>query len=103
VILIRHLAPAVKQLLDTVQQLLPQTATNQIFTLASATPFGSSTNGPRVICLQFPSATDEHAAFTASQKHGSEHIYPDLDLITLQQQRRPSVSLTHKQLKQDSF
>ncbi|KAL0036851.1 hypothetical protein WJX77_002274 [Trebouxia sp. C0004] len=37
----------------------------------------------------------------ASQKHGSEQTYPDLDLTTMQQQRPPNVSLTHKQLKQD--
>ncbi len=109
--LVRHSAPAVKQCPDTVQQLLHQPVTNKLITTASATPFGSRTNGViclhlptfAYICLQFPRATDKHAAFTASQENGAEHIHPNLYLTTMQQEQPLNVSLNDKQLKQESF
>ena len=52
--LMRFSAPAVRQCLNIVQQLFYQTATNKVLTMASATPIGSRTNGPGVICLRLP-------------------------------------------------
>lgn len=85
---------------QTVLSLLQQHASDPDFTMVTAIPFGSQTNGPKPIRLIFPSATDKHAAFTASKSLRAKKITLDDDVTHTQLQQRKSLKSKLTELKE---